>query len=166
MGAMDLSTQRALVEHRRFIHAQWERLLRLDRGNTALARPEALVHLLATTLDEIYTALPAATTRRRPSRQPVPDCPCGLNPLLDYFAAGRQALRETLVLIQSRQPNLTALERDEAMACIDQILNRIARREILTFCGVCQLRAGATQRDHDEASSATGRLSFPSVRSS
>jgi len=166
MGPMDDQTQRALVEHRLFIRAQWERLLRLDRGNTALARPDTLVHLLDTTLDEICATLPAAAKRRRPSGQPGPVCPCGHNPFLDYFAAGRQALRETLVLIQSRQPELTAADRDAAMVSLDQVLNRIARREIEAFCGVCQLRLAEERRDSGAADTAPPHLSSPSVRSS
>jgi|SRR6478736_5080083 len=148
---MDPAMQRALVEHRALIRHQWERLLRLDRGTSALARPDTLVHLLDQTLDEIYLSLPAWSARRHPSRMPEPVCPCGRSPFLAYFAAGRQALHEGLVTVQSRLPGLTAATRNQAFACLDQIITHIARREIESFCSICQFHPATHQRDHDDA---------------
>src|SRR6478752_7350213 len=104
---MDITMLRALVDYRPCIRAHWEKLLRLDRGVSALARPETLVHLIDATLDEFYAALPDWSLRRHPSRTPEPACPCGASPYLAYFAAGRQALHEGMVTLQTRLPRLT-----------------------------------------------------------
>lgn len=138
---------RALVEQRPFIRAHWEKLLRLDRGSSALARPDTLVYLLETTLDELYAILPAWSGRRHPSRMPEPVCPCGRSPFLSYFATGRQALHEGLVTVQARLPGLTPQARDDAFACLDQTFRHLARREIETFCSVCQFHPASHRRN-------------------
>ncbi len=142
---------RALMEYRLFIRAQWERLLRLGHGDSPLGRPDALIHLLDTTLDEIYRTLADWSPRRRPSRQPEPVCPCGGNPFPGYFSAGRQALNEGLVTIQSRMPALTAARRDEAFACLNEVFSHVARREIELFCSLCQLHSVKRLRAGDAA---------------
>jgi hypothetical protein len=157
MLSMDITTQRALAEHRLFIRAQWERLLRLDRGISPLARPDTLVYLLDTTLDEIFASLPVWSARRHPSRMPEPVCPCGRSPFLAYFAAGRQALNEGLITIQAQMPGLTMAARDEAFACLDQVFSRIARREIGAFCSLCQLHPVTHARDQAPADTLDAR---------
>jgi len=152
---MDTALLRAMTEHRPSIRAQWENLLRLDRGTSPLARPDTLVHLINTTLDEVYASLPDWSPRRHPCRMGEPACPCGGSPFLAYFAAGRQALNEGLVTVQAQVPGLTASARDLAFACVDQVFSRIARREIESFCGVCQLRRSLPLREHHE----TGTIS-------
>ena len=124
------------------IQSRWSDLLRADRANTPLGNPDALVHLLDWTLDEIFTALCKPASRRRLSRRPTPGgdtpfCPCGRNPLLHYFAAGEQALREALVLAQVSLPMLDPIERDASLEELNLVLRQIARREIEAFCGVC-----------------------------
>ncbi|MEJ1972328.1 MAG: hypothetical protein WDM96_07665 [Lacunisphaera sp.] len=142
---------RALSEHRPVVRAQWEKLLRLDRGSSALARPDALVYLLDTTLDELYAILPAWSQRRHPSHMAGPACPCGRSPFLAYFATGRQALHEGLVTVQARMPALTAQARDDALACLDQAFLHLARREIEAFCSVCQFHPGPARRGERDA---------------
>jgi hypothetical protein len=153
---MDAATYRALSDRRPFIRAQWEKLLRLDRGTSALARPDTLVHLLDTTLDELYTILPAWSLRRHPSRMAEPACPCGRSPFLAYFATGRQALHEALVTVQAGEPALTERARDDAFACLDQAFMHLARREIEAFCSVCQFHP-ATHRRGDSGATVAGR---------
>lgn len=153
---MDTAIQRALVGQRPFIHTQWEKLLRLDRGNSALARPDTMVHLIDTTLDELFASLPAWSARRHASRMPEPVCPCGRSPFLAYFAAGRQALNETLITIQAGMPELEATARDDAFACLDQVFSRIARRDIESFCSVCQFHP-VLHRRGDDIAAASGR---------
>ena len=148
MPRMDPAIQFALAEHRLRIRSQWEKLLRLDRGVSALARPDTMVHLLDTTLDELYAGLRQWSPRRRPTRTPAPVCPCGRNPFLAYFAAGRQAVQEGLITVQTDRPGLTAAQRDEAFACLDQVLTRIARRDLDSFCAVCQFNPAARKRGH------------------
>lgn len=108
--------------------------------NSPLANPDTLVHLLDTTLNEVFSTLRIWSARRLHTRHAEPHCPCGRNPLLAYFSAGRQALREGLVLAQVLAPGLTAPQRDEALTCLEQVFSHIAQREIQSFCAICQFR--------------------------
>lgn len=133
----------AFEAQRPAIRANWEHLLRIERINSPLANPDTLVHMLDLTLNELFRNLRAWSPRRHHARLNEPHCPCGRNPLLAYFAAGRQALREALVVAQSATTTLTASERDEALATLDQVFGQIARREIESFCAICQFRESA-----------------------
>jgi hypothetical protein len=133
----------ALATRRPQIHARWEALLRAEKASTPLANPDALVHLIDWTLDEIFRTLQSLPARRRPLRTLTRadiDCPCGRNPLLTYFAAGEQALQESLVLSQAACHPLEPLERDTALDELNLALRHIARREVGAFCSLCQLR--------------------------
>jgi hypothetical protein len=144
----------ALRHHRAGIRARWEDLLRVERANTPLANPDALVHLIDWTLDEVYRTLEGLPSRRRPlrpySKHDI-ECPCGRNPLLAYFAAGEQALQESLVVTQSELPHLEPADRDASLAELNLCLRFIARREIQAFCALCQLRQSPMQSVPDAA---------------
>jgi hypothetical protein len=120
---------------------RWEALLRTERTSSPLANPDSLVHLLDWTLDEIFHALACPAGYRRVARLAPgyrPRCACGHNPLLAYFAAGEQAMREALILAQAAMTTLCPLERDAALEELNLVLAQIARQEIEAFCGVCQ----------------------------
>ncbi len=106
----------ALRARRVEIRARWAELLRVEPVNTPLAQPDALAHLIDWTLEEIFRGLLHATPRRRHSNVVQghfrPECPCGRNPLLAYFAIAEQALQEALILVQASLPHLDPLERD------------------------------------------------------
>lgn len=148
---MQESLVSALRAQRPKIRASWEALLRGEPVATPLGHPDALVHLLDWTLDEIFAALanPLARHRASGARSPGddhrPSCICGRNPLLAYFGAGEQAMREALVLAQAGTPNLDPLERDASFCELNLILQQISRREIEAFCGVCQYRVSMEQ---------------------
>ena len=96
-------------------------------------------------MDEIFSALanPLARHRTAGTRCATtehPDCPCGRNPLLAYFAAGEQAMHEALVLTQALSAPLDPIERDASFEKLNLTLQNISRREIAAFCGVCQFR--------------------------
>ena len=137
---MQESMVAALRERRPQIRVRWEGLLRVERANTPLANPDSLVHLIDWTLDEFFRSVQNLPSRRRPQRHAEHECPCGRNPLLAYFAAGEQALRESLILAQSAMKDLAPFARDSALADLDLALQQIARREIAAFCAVCQFR--------------------------
>jgi hypothetical protein len=141
-AVMQADLVRALSARRRDIRARWEALLRIERVNTPLANPEALVFMLDWTLDEVFTTLRNPPARRRAPSTPAL-CPCGRNPLLAYFAAGKQALVEALVLAQAEHTGLAATERDAALAELKLCVHEITRREIDAFCSVCQFRHDA-----------------------
>jgi hypothetical protein len=48
---------RSLSIRRREIHRRWEVLLRLERPETPLANPDALVHMIDWTLDTVFDDL-------------------------------------------------------------------------------------------------------------
>jgi hypothetical protein len=140
--------QETLVGALRFrrpkIRAQWEALLRAEPVATPLGNPDALVHLLDWTLDEIFSLLANPLSRRHPGNvhalEDPPSCPCGRNPLLAYFAAGGQAMREALIMAQAAASPLDPMERDSSFNELNLVLQHISRREIVAFCGVCQFR--------------------------
>jgi hypothetical protein len=132
-----------MIAHRRAIRAKWETLLRLERPSSPLANPDTLVHLLDQSLDEIFSGLLLWSPRAHP-RAYQPHCPCGMNPWLAYLAAGRQALREALVDVQAALPGLAPTARDESLACLEQVMDHLARREIEAFCALCQHRPRTT----------------------
>lgn len=136
---------RALRSQLPQIRERWKALLHAEPVHTPLAYPDTLVHLLDWTLDEIFTGLTTLSLRRHMSRKLGSrdyrgECPCGRNPLLTYFAAGEQAMREALVLAQAALPSLEPIERDASLEELDLVFRQIARREIESFCGVCQHR--------------------------
>jgi hypothetical protein len=49
-------------------------------------------------------------------------------------------LREGLILAQAACAPLDPIERDSSLEELDSVLQQISRREIETFCGVCQFR--------------------------
>ena len=134
----------ALRTQRPQIRARWAELLHAEPVTTPLANPDALIHLLDWSLEEVFRGLTTLASRRRAGRHESsdykPDCPCGRNPLLAYFAAGEQAMREALVLAQAASATLDPIERDASLHELDVVLQHIARREIEAFCGVCQHR--------------------------
>ena len=133
----------ALADRRFMIRTRWEALLRADHACSPLADPDALVHLIDWTLSEFERTLRGLPTRRRPLRprsRADLDCPCGQNPLLVCFAAGEQALRESLILAQATRCGLTAMQRDAELNELNLALRHIAGREIGSFCALCQLR--------------------------
>jgi hypothetical protein len=135
---------RALRTRRPEIHARWEALLRIEKINTPLANPDALVFMIDWTLDECLATLrPPHARRKHGSMVPFaakPACPCGRNPLLAYFAAGEQAIEEALVLEQARASAIDPVQRDTAFLELKLAVREIARREIEAFCSVCQFR--------------------------
>ncbi len=137
----------ALRARRPKVREHWEALLRAEPINSPLGHPDALVHLIDWTLDEIFTALGNPLARHRAggtrfAHEHRPECPCGRNPLLAYFAAGEQAMHEALILAQVDTAPLDPLERDASFDELNLVLQHISRREVEAFCGVCQFRSG------------------------
>jgi hypothetical protein len=140
---MDKQLLRALRRRRSFIAERWERLLRLERVNSALANPDALVYLIPKSIELILgslaKALPPAGAPARSIR--LPGCECGKNPYLAYFVAGEQALMEAIVLIQAELPPSTTKGTD--LAELHTAVRRLALSEIDALCGICAHRGKA-----------------------
>lgn len=125
--------------------------MRAEPVNSPLGHPDALVHLIDWTLDELFVALTNPLARHRAgagrfSHDEKPACPCGRNPLLAYFVAGEQAMLEALVLAQAATPGLDPHERDASFHELNLVIQHIARREIEAFCGICQFRSSLQVR--------------------
>lgn len=135
------------------IRERWEALLRIERVSGPLANPDALVHLIPESLDDIFETL--AKRPRVPRSLPaaksvkLPPCDCGHNPYLAYFVAGEQALVETLILLQAALPAALRSEADVAEVIV--IMRRFAGSEIDAFCGICAHRTHAHHCRHAAA---------------
>lgn len=132
---------RALQTHRPNLRERWEVLLRAERVTSPMANPDALVHLMDWTLDRLFDELRNPRLRRSNHARSRPErlgCVCGLNPLLAYFATAEQALVETLFLSDGELASLAALERSASLEDLKQAMHEVARREIDSFCAVCQ----------------------------
>ena len=129
---MDERSLSALQAHRPTLRIQWEALLRAAPVTSPLANPDALVHLMEWTLDQVFRELSPAATRRKSALPPRPPCPCGLNPLIAYFATAKTSLHEALRVCSSGGPINPADAEEMELA-----LEIVARREIATFCTLC-----------------------------
>lgn len=133
---------------------RWEALLRAEPVTSPLANPDSLVYLMDWTLDRFLTALRGPLSRRRiherGSNKPAAYieesqlCACKMNPLLAYFATAEQAL------VQALLPTLQPRERESVLSAVRLAMQAVAKREIDTFCAVCQRR-------HDEPSHSANR---------
>lgn len=106
--------------------------------SSALATPEALVHLMDWTLQRIEAELCAPHGNRNPHRDPV--CPCGLNPLTTYFITAENAAVETLFADTTGWVALPPPEREDVLRRLRIAIQRVALREIEAFCAMCKQR--------------------------
>lgn len=135
---------RALQTQRPQLRRRWEELLRAERVTSGMAHPDSLVYLMDWTLDQLMNELRQArfrrhldgTTRQNERQQ----CTCGMNPLLAYFSAAEQAVIEVLFLSVGELSNLSSIERSASLEDLKNALHEVARRDIESFCAVCQSR--------------------------
>lgn len=136
---MQTDLAQALRARRPQIRARWLELLFVEPVNTPLANPRSLIFLLDETIDAVLASLRRSSGRRAPAAE----CPCGRNPYLSYFRAGRQAMFEALVLLQSEEPALDPRQRDQAVADLSGALGRVAAEMIEAFGSLCLHRGAA-----------------------
>jgi len=122
-----------LRTHRSQLKAEWLRLLKARPPVSPMGLPEILRHRMDDTLTELTTFLrnpPAARWLER-----SPDCMeqlrqlcrCGLNPLLDYYLTGCDALQAIL--------GPTLIESEKRL--LEYAWHLLAQHEIEALCGVC-----------------------------
>lgn len=142
---------RTLQSLRPTLLERWETLLRAEPVTSPLANPDSLVYLMDWTLDRFFNALRGPLSRRRiadraGSRPAFVEeqslCACKMNPLLAYFATGEQAL------VQIALPLLQPREREATLSALRLAMQAVARREIDTFCAVCQRRPHSPDSSH------------------
>lgn len=131
-----------LRARRPWIKDAWERRLRRESVTSPLANPDTLVMMMERTLDELLEALEktgeaSSECKPRGTRDRI-GCLCGLNPLLAYF----RTLATTLCSVGTADGRpFTCGDPAHASRCIDltiETLREIARRDIASFCAVCQ----------------------------
>lgn len=138
------SFQCALQRHRDDLRQRWETLLRAERVTSGMANPDSLIYLMDWTLDQLMDEVRQSHYRRRETHRITGGarsfCVCGKNPLLAYFATAEQAIVEVLFLAEANLNKLTPLERNASLDDLKSALNEVARRDIESFCSVCQSR--------------------------
>ena len=149
---------RALQTRRPDLLQRWESLLRAERVSSPMAHPDTLVHLMDWTLDRLLDELRQPQFRRHSAngnqRSAGMGCVCGKNPLLTYFSTAEQAVIETLLVDEDDLADISSLERSASLADLKAGLHAVARREIDSFCAVCQSRV---RHDQERISATTAR---------
>lgn len=135
----------ALLARRNFLRARWEGKLRALPPSSALAEPDALVHLMSWTLEQFYQEL-QPTGRPPPPEPDSPHCPCGINPLIAYFVTGEAAVLEEMLDPNGKWVALDPDQRVEEIARARSAIRRVAAKEIESFCAVCQHRKRLPQK--------------------
>lgn len=144
---METVLQRTLRGRRQETRARWEVLLRIERVNTPLANPDALVNLFNWTLDEVISKIGPGDTAVLPAGGWA--CECGRNPFVAYFKAAKQALMEALVLEQAETPLLDPIDRDRAMAELRSAVDWVGQNEVAAFCALCTHRSESVPAQSD-----------------
>lgn len=140
----------ALTARQPQIRERWAVLLRLEPVTTALALPDAMVHLIPESLHAILHAVgkahPGKLTLKAARAVALPVCGCNRNPYLAHFKAGEQALLEAVVSIQAELPPDRRTEQD--LADVVGATRRLAGEEIEAFCGICTHRGESSGCRH------------------
>lgn len=129
---MDERSLSALQAYRPTLRSNWEARLRAAPVTSPLANPDALVHLMVWTMDQVLRELALGSPRRKTTLPPRPPCPCGLNPLIAYFTTAKASLHEALAVCSGGGP-INPADAEE----MEQALEIVARRELATFCSLC-----------------------------
>lgn len=133
MHAVTLQALRARADS---IQENWQRLLRGEKAQTALADPDTLVHYIPDAMDRVFEQLEEYRRGNKPAVVvPRPPCSCGRNPFLAFYVAGEQVMMEALVLVQAAAGATRNAARDAAV--LQAAFRRLAVGEIEGFCGVC-----------------------------
>lgn len=138
LSMMDTALLREFRARHLSIRTRWVDLLRAEPVSTPLALPDALVHLMDTTLETIFAGLARSVAKQSQSSR-LAVCTCGRNPYLTYFAAAEQALHEGLIFAQVACL-VESTERDASLAELRTVLTLTSQQEIESFCSVCQFR--------------------------
>lgn len=136
----------SLKAHRSSLRTRWEHKLRALPPSSAMADPDALVHLMEWTLESLFQEL--TNKARRGQRPPaaVP-CRCGMNPLIAYFVTAEDALLEIIFIEGKSWLALDPEVRETEVAWVRNALQRVASREIDAFCAVCRHQHNGLRRE-------------------
>ena len=142
---MQESIVSSLLGARQNLRTIWEKQLRSEPIRSPMANPDSLIYLMEWTLNELFARLrdeangpvvPEGLISRDDSIAAI--CDCGGNPFLTYFGSARKAV---LAWAGSTHSPISDLSGDEKRRCVQELLSAlevVARREIESFCSVCQ----------------------------
>lgn len=155
----ELSARRHALKH------AWERKLRSEPVTSPLANPDTLVLLIDRTLDEFFAELARRTAetapRPRVTRGAHDGCLCGLNPLLAYFRVGAATVANLSHTGLTECPELDVGEFERCQQEALGVFQQIARRELRSFCDMCQTEVARGARPllpwHQAQAPAAGR---------
>jgi len=138
---MEKNLVQILKGRRAPIRRRWEVLLREAKASDPLANPDALIHLMDWTIDQVVHALrqePARRLKRAPGYSAAQAaCRCGHNPLLAYFLAGEHAFIEA---VAENWKDHADSPPENAVAEVYLAFHSVAGRELGSFCAFCQHR--------------------------
>ena len=103
-----------------------------------MALPELLIPLMDWTLEALWTDLRKG--RSRPAIEPdwASLCGCQANPLTGYFLCAKDTFAALFETESSQLPPMSPGEKQMCALELMRALDRVATREIQTFCSVCQ----------------------------
>lgn len=129
---------RATKAQRTLICNRWEVLLCARPHRSPLADPKILKFMIPETCDKIMDRL---TFDRSAENSEIKDsiCPCGKNPMMEFYAMGELAMKEGLLRALRTVPALSIAERRKSLKKLQQVLLALRVQEIDLFCSFCQL---------------------------
>ena len=141
------------------LRRHWERRLRERPVVSAMALPDQLDPQLDRTLDSIWTDLRNGRSRETVENDWSVSCVCRANPLTEYFLCVKQTFLALFEQDAAALPSLTPGEKQMCSLEILRALDRVAAREIQTFCSVCQQKQN--YRPCDSVKSHPGMAAVP-----
>lgn len=132
-------TPQFLLKRHAVLKTAWQKRLRARPPVSALARVEILAHYMDASLKKLGDLLPVRPEELAPSGLAAwPDnwrvgCPCGINPLLDYYATGEEALIAEFEELTDEEGNR-----------LRQCWRKLAGEELHNLCAICCHRPGGS----------------------
>ena len=131
---------RAIKAQRRSICNRWEMLLCARPHRSPLANPEILSYKIPETCDEVLERLGFyQSVENVEIKEPI--CPCGLNPMMDFFEMAEIAMTEGMLRALRTVPDLSMTDRSKSLQVLHQVLHHLRTQEIDLLCSVCQLQS-------------------------
>ncbi|HEY9155332.1 MAG TPA: hypothetical protein VIM69_09390 [Opitutaceae bacterium] len=109
-----------------------------------MALPELLIPLMDWTLEAIWTDVRKGRSRDATGVDWAAYCGCLSNPLTGYFLCAKDTF---VALFEKEGPQLPPMSPGEKQMCSIELmraLDRVAAREIETFCSVCQKKQNSS----------------------
>jgi hypothetical protein len=122
------------------IRREWEQRLRERPIVSALALPDLMIRLMDWTLDSIWTDVRTGGLAALREIDWPTHCACNANPLTGYFLCAKDTF---IALFETTDIELPPMSPGEKNLCAIELmraLDRVAAKEIQTFCALCQQR--------------------------